>query len=274
MRKLIQVILTHYVFGLFLILELIGFLMLVRFNTYHQISYLSWLNEVTGGWNTRVSNLTQHFDLVGDNAVLAEENAQLREKLAISYLNVSNQFNPWIDTIYHQSFLYREAQVINNQLNQQDNFLMINKGSISGIKTGMGVINSNGIVGVVTDVSEHYAVVMSVLNSKFRLGVRLRNQEYFGLLNWNGKDLNHGTLVNIQRFVTVRKSDSVETLGASGIFPVGLHVGKVDSILALEESNTWEIQIALSANLQQTKHVYVMENIFKEEIIELEEATK
>ena len=271
MRKLIQVILTHYVFGLFLLLELIGFLMMVRYNRYHQISYLSWVNEVTGGWNTRVSNVTQHFSLVEDNAILAEENAQLRAKLANSYLNVSSDFNPWIDTVYHQNFIYREAQVINNQLNQQDNYLMLNKGSLSGIKTGMGVINSRGIVGIVTDVSQHYSVVMSVLNSKFKVGVRLKNQEYFGLLKWNGGDLNHGTLINIQRFVEVQKNDSIETLGASGIFPEGIHVGQIDSIIALEESNTWEIQVALSSQLQQAKHVYVMENIFKEEIEKLEE---
>lgn len=271
MRKLIQVILTHYVFGLFLILELIGFLMMVRYNTYHQISYLSWLNEVTGGWNTRVSNITQHFNLVEDNAILAEENALLREKLAASYLDVANYFNPWTDTVYDQNFAFREAQVINNQLNQQDNYLMINKGALSGIQSGMGVINSKGIVGVVTDVSKHYAIVMSVLNSKFQVGVRLKSQEYFGLLNWNGKDLNHGTLVNIQKFVEVYPGDSVETLGASGIFPEGLFVGEVDSILALQESNTWEIQVRLSCPLQQTKHVYVVENMFQKEIIELEE---
>jgi rod shape-determining protein MreC len=121
MRKLIQVILTHYVFGLFLLLELIGFLLLVRYNTYQQISYLSWVNEVTGGLNQKVANITQHFNLVEDNAILAEENGQLRQKLESSYLVAENSFNPWVDTVYHQNFVYREAQVINNELSKQDN---------------------------------------------------------------------------------------------------------------------------------------------------------
>jgi rod shape-determining protein MreC len=252
-------------------LELIGFLLLVRYNTYQQISYLSWVNEVTGGLNQKVANITQHFNLVEDNAILAEENGQLRQKLESSYLVAENSFNPWVDTVYHQNFVYREAQVINNELSKQDNHLMINKGKISGIKVGMGVINTTGIVGVVTDVSAHYAVVMSVLNSNFQVGVRLKNQEYFGLLIWNGKSLNHGTLNNVQQFVEVHKTDSVETLGASGIFPEGIMVGAIDSIMPLNESNTWEISVHLSANIQKVKHVYVVENIFHEEIVELEE---
>ncbi|MGB0390456.1 MAG: rod shape-determining protein MreC [Salibacteraceae bacterium] len=274
MRKLIQVILTHYVFGLFLLLELIGFLLLVRYNTFHQITYLSWLNEVTGGLNQKVANITQHFNLVEDNAVLAKENAMLRQKLRASYLDAENSFNPWVDTVYHQNFNFREAQVINNELSKQDNYLMINKGSLAGIQIGMGVINATGIVGIVTDVSSHYAVVMSVLNSRFQVGVRLKNQEYFGLLTWNGKDLNKAVLNNIQQFVQVQKSDSVETLGASGIFPEGIPVGQVDSVQAIDESNTWGISVALSANIQQAKHVYVVENIFKEEISNLEEGVE
>lgn len=274
MRKLIQVILQHYVFGLFLLLELIGFMLLVEYNTYQQISYLSWVNEVTGGLNQRVANITQHFSLVEDNALLAQENALLRTNMKSAYLNVDNTFNPWIDTVYHQNFNYREAQIINNELSKQDNFIMINKGALAGVKQGMGVVNSFGIVGIVTDVSSHYAVVMSVLNSSFQVGVRLKNQEYFGLLDWNGKSLNHATLNNIQQFVLVTKGDSVETLGASGIFPEGLPVGVVDSVTAIEESNTWEISVKLSANIQKAKHVYVVENLFQEEIKELEEATQ
>lgn len=271
MRKLIQVILTHYVFGLFLLLELIGFLLLVRYNTYQQIAYLSWVNEVTGGLNQKVANITQHFNLVEDNVILANENAELRQKLEQSYLRVENKFNPFIDTIYHQNFVFREAQIINNELSKQDNYMMINKGKIAGITKGMGVINSNGIVGIVTDVSKHYAVVMSVLNSRFQVGVRLKNQEYFGLLSWDGVSLNHAVLNNIQQFVQVQKTDSIETLGASGIFPEGIPVGMIDTILAIDESNTWEIKVALSANIQQAKHVYVVENIFQEEIQLLEE---
>lgn len=271
MRKLIEVLEKYYLFFLFLILELIGFFMLVRYNTYHQISYLSWTNEITGSVNERFSNITEHLQLVEDNKVLAEENAILKEQIKQSYLYAGDEFNPWVDTVYQQNYIYRSAKVINNELSKQDNYMMINKGAFSGVQTGMGVVDSRGVVGIVTDVSDHYAVVMSVLNSKFHLGVRLKNTGYFGLLNWDGVDPNYAILKDVQQFVDVQVGDSIETLGSSGIFPEGVFAGVVEKLEPIDESNTWKITIALSSPIQSAKHVYVMENIFEEEIQLLEE---
>ena len=271
MRKLLQVLQKYYLFFLFLFLELVGFLMLVRYNTYHQISYLSWLNEMTGGINEKYSNATDYLSLEKQLIALSNENAGLRKQLKQSYLNTESNFNPYADTVYDQNFIYRTAKIIDNSLSKQDNYLMIDKGSLAGINVGMGVINPTGIIGIVTDVSSHYSVVMSVLNSKFQLGVRLKNSNYFGVLNWNGKDPKLATLNNIQQFVAVNKSDKIETLGASGIFPEGLIVGAIDTIKVIEETNSWELEVLLSADIQQAKYVYVVENLFVEEIIQLEE---
>ena len=271
MRKLIQVLEKYYIVILFLFLELTGFLLLVKYNTYHQISYLSWTNEITGGLYARVNAITQHMHLVEENEVLTNENALLKKQLQQSYLNSKNDFNPWIDTVYHQSYTYQGAKVINNELSKPNNFMMLDKGSLSGIRTKMGVINAFGVVGIVTDVSKHYSVVMSVLNQDLQLGVRLKGSGFFGSLRWDGDNPQFSILSDIQSFVEVQKGDSVETMGASGIFPEGILVGTVDSISPMAESSTWKIIIKLSANLQSVKHAYVLENIFEEEILELEE---
>ena len=271
MRKLLQVLQKYYLFFLFLFLELVGFLMLVRYNTYHQISYLSWLNEMTGGINQRYSNATDYLSLDKQLVALSNENAGLRRQLEESYLNTERDFNPYVDTVYDQNFIYRTAKIIDNSLSKQDNYLMIDKGSLAGVKIGMGVINPSGIIGIVTDVSDHYSVIMSVLNSNFQLGVRLKNSDYFGVLSWNGRDPKLATLNNIQQFVNVRKSDTIQTLGASGIYPEGLMVGTIDTVLAIEETNSWELEVLLSAELQEAKFVYVVENLFVDEIIQLEE---
>ena len=271
MRKLLQVLQKYYLFFLFLFLELAGFLMLVRYNTYHQISYLSWLNEVTGGINEKYSNATDYLNLEEQLIVLSEENAGLRKQLKQSYLSTESSFNPYLDTNYNQNFIYRTAKIIDNSLSKQDNYLMIDKGSLAGIQIGMGVINPTGIIGIVTDVSPHYAVIMSVLNSKFQLGVRFKKSDYFGVLNWNGKSPKYATLNNIQQFIEVSKLDTIQTLGASGIFPEGLIVGTVSEIEPLEETNSWKLEVLLSSNLQKANYVYVVENLFSQEIKQLEE---
>ena len=270
MQKLLQVLEKYYIVFLFLILELVGFSLLVRYNTYHQISYLSWANDLTGGVYQQLSNVTDHVKLAEVNKNLAHENAVLKQRLSESYLNTSNKFNPWVDTNYHQNYVYRTAQIINNQLSATNNFMMINKGKLSGVLPKMGVINSTGIVGIVTDVSNHYAVVMSVLNPDLNLGVRLKKTDYFGILSWDGENTTQAVLHNIQGFVKIQKGDTLETIGASGIFPEGIMVGTIESFAIDEESNNWEIRVDLSANIQQARHVDVLENIFSEEIEQLE----
>lgn len=270
MQKLLQVLEKYYIVFLFLILELVGFSLLVKFNTYHQISYLSWVNDVTGGVYQEISDITEHVKLVEVNETLAKENAILKQRLQDSYLNTSTQFNPWVDTTYHQNYVYRTAKIINNQMSSSNNYMMIDKGRLAGISPKMGVINSTGIVGIVTDVSNHYAVVMSVLNSDLNLGVRLKATDYFGILQWDGENTTQAVLHNIQGFVPLNEGDTIETIGASGIFPEGVLVGTVASFDIDPETNNWEIRVNLSAQIQQAKHVYVLENIFVDEINQLE----
>lgn len=174
MKKLLQILYANYVFVIFVILETCGFLMVINYNTYQQITYLSWLNEISGVLNQNMSEFTRHFEVIQDNELLRKENLYLRDKLSDAYLNVENTFTPWTDTTTQQNYVFRKAEVISNELSKQDNYLMINKGHTSGIGIGMGVINATGVVGIVTDVSAHYAVIMSILNSKFKIGVRLK----------------------------------------------------------------------------------------------------
>ena len=270
MQKLLQVLEKYYIVFLFVILELVGFSLLVRFNTFHQISYLSWVNDATGGVYQEISDITEHVKLVEVNESLVQENAILKQRLAQSYLSASKSFNPWVDTTYHQNYIYRTAKIINNQMSSANNYLMINKGKIAGVLPEMGVVNSTGIVGIVTDVSSHFSVVMSILNPDLKLGVRLKTTDYFGILSWDGENTTEALLENIPSFVSIQVGDSIETMGASGIFPEGVLVGKVKSFEVNPESNNWEIRVTLTTRIQQAKHVYVLENIFTEEITHLE----
>ena len=77
------------------------------------------------------------------------------------------------DTLYE----YIPAQVVNNSTTQANNYIIINKGAVDGIKRDLSVISSDGIVGVVTDVSRHYASIMSLLHSKSVVGVRIKESQ-------------------------------------------------------------------------------------------------
>ena len=101
-----------------------------------------------------------------------------------------------IDSITMNSIRYLEqadykifkAHVIRNSLNQADNYITLDKGSSAGIRPEMGVIDGNGVVGIVYKTSPSYSLVISVLNSKSSISCKIIGSEYFGYLKWEYGD--------------------------------------------------------------------------------------
>ena len=48
-------------------------------------------------------------------------------------------------------------RIINNSIYKKDNFIVINKGKIDGVKNGMGIITNNGIIGIINSTSDNYS---------------------------------------------------------------------------------------------------------------------
>ena len=69
------------------------------------------------------------------------------------------------------------ARVVNRVTHTNEVYYTINKGRRDGIETDMGVMSASGVVGAVMAVSDHYALVIPVLNPKIRLACTLLGQE-------------------------------------------------------------------------------------------------
>ena len=171
MYNLQRFILKHHFVILFILLEVISILLLARSQNFHRSSLVNTSNAMVGKiyeWSSEIGN---YFRLNSANKQLAEENAMLRQQLSVVYDTTSCIFDTNEgDTLYK----YIPAQVVNNSTNQANNYIIINKGTLDGIQREMSVMSTDGIVGVVTDVSRHYASVMSLLHSKSVVGVRFR----------------------------------------------------------------------------------------------------
>ena len=90
---------------------------------------------------------------------------------------------------HRRYILPRESGI--NSVSAQNNFIVLSRGSNQNIRTGMGVIDPNtGVVGVVTDVSADYSVVMSLLHKDSRLNGKLSKTGETGTINWDGKRQN------------------------------------------------------------------------------------
>ena len=267
MRNLINFFWRYYNTFLFLFLELIGVLLLVNYNVHHSVKFLSWTGDLTGGMYATVFNFKEYINLKDANVRLSEENAWLKSKLEESYLHSEFSFHSYTDSVYQQQYQFTAAKVINNTIDLTDNFLILDKGSNNGVLPGMGVLGSNGVVGIVKEVSSSYAVVMSILHKDFRHAASLKKSGYFGELKWEQQGPEWAILDAIPSHVELTKGDTLVSRGGElAIFPKGEMVGFVESWEQPEGSNFYRIKVKLSTNYRNINHVKVIRHLKHEEL--------
>lgn len=270
MRSLFRFILRHHFVLIFVLLEIFSFILLVQNNNYHNYSAVTSSNQITGNIYKTYSSVTQYFSLKKTNDLLAQENAYYKSMNFESFVLYSDTFNLYQDSSRQQKYLYIPAQVINNSVNKQDNYLTLDKGAKSGITTDMAVINSEGVVGVIKNVSDNFSTVISVLNSNLKVSTRIKRNNFFGALRWDGRSPKQATLNDIPIHVKLNKGDTLVTSGFSTIFPSGIMIGYISEFEQSEGSNFYEIEVDLVTEFQNLSKVYIVKNLLQSEQNELE----
>jgi rod shape-determining protein MreC len=256
--------------------------MVVTYNNYQQAKFLSSSNGISGYFFENFAGIFQVFDLKKANTELAEENAQLRTALQHYQIRSTNnsrqsylsERNPLIamtrDSLNKIVYFFTTARVINNSVNQRHNFLTLNKGRYQGVKTNMGVVSAGRVVGLVTDVGDNYCNVISILNERWKLSAKIKRNDFFGSLSWNGKDYRKVQLNEIPYHVPVQNGDTVVTTGFSSSFPEGLEIGIVTEYTLGSGSNFYTIDVNLAVDFRSIVQVALVENRQLQEINKLE----
>jgi rod shape-determining protein MreC len=159
-------------------------------------------------------------------------------------------------------------------VNKRRNFLTLNIGSGQGITQDMAVMSNEGIVGIVTNVSENFASVMSILHKDVRVSCQLKKDRSYGPLIWDGKDYRYCLLTDIPTHARIKAGDSVITSELSGIFPEGILVGTIADYERRQNEDFYTARVKLSSDLKKVNHVYVIKNKFKTERDSLEKISQ
>lgn len=274
MRNLIFFIYKYYVFLIFLILEIFAFVLIYRFNHYQRASFVNYTTGVTSSLYNQVSDIKSYFNLRSVADSLQKENARLRNLLLTSYYQNNITTKSINDTIYKQQYTYLAARVVNNSVIKRNNYITINRGRLHGVEPQMAVISESGIVGIVLNVSDHYATVLSFLNNNCKISAKLERTQAFGSLVWDGKDPRYAKLLDVNKHVPVEVNDLVITSNYSTIFPEGIPIGRVSEHLLEAGDNFHTIKVELFTDFSTLSTVYVINNLFKKEQQELEAAQK
>mgnify|MGYP000282611688 CR=1 FL=1 len=270
MRNLFLLFIKYGHIFLFLFLEFVCFILIVRYNRAQNEIYLNSANIVSGAIYSKVNNVSEYFKLDEVADSLANENARLRKLLYnSSYQSVTN-----VDSIFNQDsvfqYSYLVGKVVNNSINLNNNKFTINKGSKDGVKPRMGIINSNGVVGIIKDVKKNYSVALSLLNRQVKISVSLKNNGSFGSLAWKGIYPNILNLEDVPKHSNISIGDTVVTSGYSSKFPPNLMIGVIDTFWLEPGFNSYTIEVDLNNDLSRLNYVYIIDNILIEEQREIE----
>ena len=268
MQQIIFFLIRNKNFLLFIALFSISIFLTIQTHSYHKNKFVNSSNAITGGIYSIKSSITDYFNLREENKILINENTRIRKQLESYKSKVVNQN---IDTSSILSkYYFVSAKVINNSFSKTKNKLTINKGKRDSIQLDLGVITSKGIVGIIDNLSNKYATIQSILNTNSQINAKLKNVKHFGSLVWNAEDPNVIQLIDIPRLAPVKTGDTIVTGGRSTIFPEGILIGVVIDFELTEDENSQNLNIQLFNDMTNLEHVYIIDNIDTQEIINLE----
>ena len=274
MRNLLIFITKYNAFFLFIIFEVCSLVVYIKYNSFQKASFINSSNEVTGNFYARVNEFYRYLTLNNVNDSLALENARLHNLLKTSFYVDSTVKHKVKDTIYKQQYEYIAAKVINNSVNRSNNYITINKGSNQGIAKGMGVICDLGIVGKVVYVSNHFAIVQSLLHKDSQFSAMLAKNKEIGTIQWNDElDPHKGILKDVSNNALPKLGEQVVTSGYS-LFPEGIPIGKISSLHIKGGGYSLNMEVALAVNYSTLQYVYVVDNKFANEQTGLEAQQK
>ncbi len=239
------------------------------------------MSEMSGNVNRQMNKISYYFQLTKTNQQLASENERLRNLLSENYIHPDTLTKIVTDSVAHDTlgthlkWKYYMAKVVSNSVTSQENYIQLNRGINQSFKKDLGVVDpNNGVVGIVTDVSENFAVVMSLLHKDSRISAKLKKGGDVGMIIWDGKDPNRLTLTDIRKSAKVSKGDTVLTSGFTSTFPIGLQIGTVDEVIPDKSTNNYIIKVKSAANFYNLQYVYAIDNLDKAEMNKLLDKAK
>ena len=277
MRNLIDFLARHNHWFLFILLEVLSFVLLFHYNSYQGSVWFSSANAVSGKvfeWNASV---TQYFSLVDVNKTLTERNIYLERQVEqlTEQLEKAGRDSTEIERM--QTSVLKDcntipAKVVSCSLNKLNNFITIDKGYADGVRKDMGVVCGTGVVGIVYLVSEHYSVLIPVLSSVSNISCTIRSRGYFGYLHWKGGSPEEAYIDDIPRHARFKLGDVIVTSGYSSVFPPGMLVGKIMRVYNSANGMSYRLRVKLSTDFGNLRDVCVINDSEMMEQMKLLEA--
>ena len=276
MRNLLNFFFKYNYWFLFILLELISFSLLFRFNNYQGSSFFTSSNRLVGLVYEMMDEVTDYFNLKTINDELTQQNVELQLQMeglrtSLKEMSVDSAGFERLKKEALVGYDILKAKVINNSLIYTDNYITLDKGEKDGVRSEMGVVDGEGVVGIVYLTSENYSIVIPVLNSKCSISCKIKRSDYFGFLKWEGGSSKYAIVKDMPRHSLFSLGDTIVTSGHSTVFPGGIPIGTVENISDSHDGLSYLLKVKLFTDFGRLDNVRVISVHGREELQKLEQ---
>lgn len=192
-----------------------------------------------------------------ENEALRKENADLTRQL-LELKKFENERSELFDLLNFKEKNFGDFVIAKIILKTSDvigNKIIIDKGSRQGVKLNSIVINPNGLIGYVSDLSREFAVVHTIKNNNMRISVMNERTDAIGILSWDGEKFK---VYNVNKSSDVKEGDVFLTSQFSTQFPSGIPVVKVTYASRESETLFYDITGQSITNLDKNSYCMIL----------------
>jgi rod shape-determining protein MreC len=204
---------------------------------------------------------SRYLFLVG----LEKENRQLKKDIQVLENKLIQYREGYLKSLQLQSMLeLREkfdertviAEVIDREYSSVFKSVLINKGTVDGLRAGLPVLSDQGIAGRITECSRNACRAMLVTDVNSKISVLLQHNRTHGILQ--GVSGTRCRLKYIPKAEDVKTGDVVVSSGLGGIFPKG-HVLGVVTVVDKKEGGLFQrIDVQPSVDFDKLEFVAII----------------
>ena len=269
MNSLKDLIKHYFHLLVFFTLLIFAFILVYKNNTYQHLVISTASQKITGPLQQFSSFFYRHFSYQTENRNLLEQNADLLKKEDRMFIFSNDSVNAVFSgegKNKRRMYDITTAHVVFNTINKTHNYIIIDKGRKNGIVPDMAVLSPNGVAGVVSEVSDNFSTVISLLNPSARVSAKILPMNQIGTVVWVDTDPSVAQVIDIPQHLMVAVGDTVVTSGYSDVFPRDLLIGTVIEKYDNQNNTFLAIKIRLATDFRNLYNVYLISNLYKPEL--------
>ena len=220
---------------------------------------------------TPLANIRIYRQALKTNTYLQRQNIQLQDEL--SRLRAIEQENIELRNLLSfrdsTEFSLVPTLIIGKELTGINKSLTVDVGSSDGVKVGMPLVTSDGLLGKVILTTENYAQILPYNNSLFRVSGIVQQHEAPGIVSWNTTSLSELVIDFIPQTIPVEQGNTVVTSGFSNELPAGIPIGTVTQYEYEEGRETQRVFIKPFASLDESAQGFIIKFIPDSSLINL-----